>query len=78
VLENHWRGELIDSVEKALGLARSMSYRGIRPTVRKVSKMYRKGISVAKQAMQEIEARLERMEGLEDWFIKIDPKPQTG
>ena len=78
VLENHWRGELIDSVEKALGLARSMSYRGTRPTVRKVSKMYRKGISVAKQAMQEIETRLERMEGLEDWFIKIDPEPQTG
>jgi transposase len=22
VLENHWRGELIDSVQKALGLAR--------------------------------------------------------
>jgi hypothetical protein len=45
--------------------------------VRKVSKVYRKGVSVAKQAMQEIEARLERMEGLEDWFIKIVPLLQT-
>lgn len=78
VLENHWRGEIIDSVDKALGLARSMTYRGIKPTVRKVSKVYRRGISVAKQAMQEIEARLERMEGLEDWFIKIVPQSQTG
>ena len=25
VLENHWRGEIIDSVDKALGLARSMT-----------------------------------------------------
>jgi hypothetical protein len=78
VLENHWRGELIDSVEKALGLARSMTYRGIKPSVRKVNKVYRKGISVAKQAMQDIEQRLERTEGLEDWFIKIVPQSQTG
>ena len=78
VLENHWRGEIIDSVEKALGLARSMTYRGIKPTVRKVNKVYRKGISVTRQAMQDIEARLERTEGLEDWFIKIVPQPQMG
>ena len=78
VLENHWRGEIIDSVEKALGLARSMTYRGIKPTVRKVNKVYRKGISVTRQAMQDIEARLERTEGLEDWFIKIVPQSQMG
>ena len=29
VLENHWRGEIIDTVNKALGLARSMTYRGV-------------------------------------------------
>jgi transposase len=34
VLENHWRGEIIDSVEKALGLARSMTYRHLKPSVR--------------------------------------------
>ncbi len=78
VLENHWRGEIIDSVKKALGLARSMTYRGLKPTVRKVSKVYRNGVSVAKVAMQEIEVRLERRDGLEDWFNKIVPQPQTG
>ena len=78
ILENHWRGEIIDSVDKALGLARSMTYRGIKPSVRKVAKRYRKGISVAKKAMRDIEARLERPEGLEDWFIKIVPQPQIG
>jgi hypothetical protein len=78
VLENHWRGEIIDSVDKALGLARSMTYRQLKPTVRKVTKVYQKGISVAKSAMQDIEARLERTEGLEHWFIKIVPQPQIG
>ena len=78
ILENHWRGEIIDSINKALGLARSMTFRGVKPTVRKVSKLYRKGISVAKKAMRNIEARLERALGFEDWFIKIVPQPQMG
>jgi len=39
VLENHWKGEIIDTVDKALGLARSMTYRHVKPTVRKVSKV---------------------------------------
>lgn len=78
VLENHWRGEIIDSVAKALGLARSMTYRGIKPTVRKVTKTYRRGISVAKKIMRDIETRLERTADLELWFIKIVPQPQTG
>ncbi len=78
VLENHWKGEIIDTVDKALGLARSMTYRHVKPTVRKVSKVYHKGISVAKNAMREVEARLERSEGLEHWFIKIVPQAQIG
>ncbi|MBL3619679.1 MAG: ISAzo13 family transposase [gamma proteobacterium endosymbiont of Lamellibrachia anaximandri] len=78
VLENHWQGELIDSIDKALGLARSMTYRGIKPTVRKVTKSYRKGVTVAKRAMLDIESRLERTTDLEHWFIKIAPQPQTG
>ncbi len=78
VLENHWRGEIIDSVDKALGLARSMTYRGIKPTGRKITKTYRKGISVTKKVMRDIEARLERTIDLEPWFIKIVPHSQTG
>ena len=63
---------------QVLGLARSMTYRGCTPTVRKVAKVYRKGISVAKKAMRDVEARLQRTGSLEPWFIKIVPQPQTG
>ncbi|MCU7879443.1 MAG: hypothetical protein KZQ66_10060 [Candidatus Thiodiazotropha sp. (ex Lucinoma aequizonata)] len=38
VLENHWQEEILDFIDKALGLARSMTYRSIKPTVRKVTK----------------------------------------
>ena len=78
VLENHWRGQIIDTTQKALGLARSMTYKGIKPSVRKVTKLYRSGISVAKKAMREIEERLERKPGLESWFIKVTAPPQMG
>ena len=78
VLENHRRGEIIDTVDKTLGLARSMNYRRIKPTVRKVAKVYHQGISVAKSAMRDIEARLQRNEGLTHWFIKIVPQLQIG
>ncbi|MCU7879898.1 MAG: hypothetical protein KZQ66_06495 [Candidatus Thiodiazotropha sp. (ex Lucinoma aequizonata)] len=77
-MENHWQGEILDSIDKALALARSMTYRGIKPTVRKVTKSYRKGATVAKKAILGIESRLERTTGLEHWFIKIVPQPQTG
>ncbi|MCU7893755.1 MAG: hypothetical protein KZQ66_14125 [Candidatus Thiodiazotropha sp. (ex Lucinoma aequizonata)] len=55
-----------------------MTYRGIKHTVRKVTKSYRKGVTVAKKGMLGIESRLERTTGLEHWFIKIAPQPQTG
>ena len=31
VLENHWRGQLLESIAKAVGLARSMTYAGVKP-----------------------------------------------
>lgn len=73
ILENHWRGELLSSKEKALGLARSMTYKSIKPTVRFIQKTYRAGISVTKKEMKKVEDKLERKEGLEKWFITIYP-----
>lgn len=78
ILEKHWRGEILETVEKALGLARSMTYRGIGPKVRKVTKNYRTGVSVTKTAMRQIEERLSRMAGLESWFIHIKPVEGIG
>ena len=78
ILENHWRGELLESVEKTLGLARTMTYKGIHPTVSKVTRRYKNGITVAKAAMQKVEARLERKDSLEPWFITITPDLNFG
>jgi transposase len=79
VLENHWRGELLTSIDKALGLARTMTYRGIGPsTVRLVKRIYRKGVRLTKKQMVPIEERLQRLPGLEKWFITICPLVDSG
>lgn len=73
VLENHWRGELLETAEKALGLARSMTYKSIKPSVKMVRKVYKSGVSIAKHKMGKIEDKLVRKEGLDKWFITICP-----
>ena len=79
VLENHWRGELLTSVEKVLGLARTMTYSGVVPaTVKLVRKVYQKGVRLTKKQMTPIEKRLRRLKNLEKWFITITPEPVTG
>jgi len=78
ILENHWRGELLTSIGKTLGLARSMTYKGNRPNVRKITKVYKAGVSLTNKAMREIEQRLTRKKGLESWFITISPDLNLG
>ncbi|MBF0141120.1 MAG: hypothetical protein HQL74_12680 [Magnetococcales bacterium] len=51
-----------------------MTYKGIEPIVEKVTEIYRNGVSLTKKAMKPVEARLERKEGLEWWFITIHPR----
>ena len=74
VLENHWGGELLNSVKKVAGLARSMVYAGIKPVVRTIRKVYQTGVKLTSKEMKgTIEPKVSRKEGLEDWFISIDP-----
>ena len=73
-LENHWRGELLTTIDKALGLARTMIYRDIAPsTVRLVRKIYRKNVRLTKTQMLPVEKRLLRLKCLKKWFITISP-----
>ena len=72
VLENHWRGEIISTVSKAIGLAKTMTYKIISPIVNLVEKVYEKGVSLtSKQMKEEIEPFIIRKEGLKKYFIKI-------
>ena len=78
ILENHWSGELLNSVDKAMGLARSMTNKGLNPIVKRISKVYRTGVRLTKNAMKDVEAQIIRVPGLEKWFLTIFPDTQTG
>jgi hypothetical protein len=73
VLECHWNGARLTSVETMLEWAGTMTWKGLRPVVELSKKVYRKGISLTKKAMQEIERRLERNPVLPKYDILILP-----
>lgn len=75
VLENHWNGQILNSVEKILGMASSMTYNGIHPEVELVEKNYPTGIKLNKKIMAGYEQKILRLQGLEKWFVDIMVRP---
>lgn len=73
ILENHWNGALLTSIETTLAWARSMTWRGRHPSVRLLGGVYRTGVRLAKAAFRPIAARLERSETLPKWSVVIHP-----
>ncbi|KPA10356.1 Rhodopirellula transposase family protein [Candidatus Magnetomorum sp. HK-1] len=71
VLENHWNGEILDSTEKVLGMARSMTYNGINPIVTLVEGEYLTGVKLDKAEMVFYEDKIVREPNLEKWFVTI-------
>ncbi len=75
VLENYWRGSLLDSLETVFHFAKNMTYNGIHPVVEIVEKTYHTGVKLTKKAMDNLEKRFERLLGLEKWFVCVHPIP---
>jgi len=72
VLEHHWNGTLLDTLDAVLGFAASMTWKGTHPTVTLVTTAYERGVTLTKDAMAAVEAQLTRFPGLEKWFVDID------
>ena len=75
VLEQHWNGVLLDSLNTVLQFAKTMTYNRVHPIVKQISKTYHTGIKLSQQAMAELEQRFERLAGLEKYFVRISPLP---
>jgi hypothetical protein len=71
VLEKHWNGTLLDRVSKVIGFAKSMTYNGISPIVKRVDKVYSTGVKLTKLEMMEIEKKIVRLAGLEKWSVTV-------
>ncbi|MGH9841116.1 MAG: ISAzo13 family transposase [Blastocatellia bacterium] len=72
-LENHWNGDVLDSVETAIHFAETMSWNGKHPLVQLITKTYQKGVRLTAQEMKILEQQFDRLPGLEKWFVDIRP-----
>ena len=75
VLERHWNGTLLSSVERVLEWAKTMTWKGLPPVVHLCEKVYAKGIRLGKAAKRKLEQRLQRSATLPKWDIRIEPRP---
>jgi Rhodopirellula transposase DDE domain len=71
ILENHWNGDVLDTVETVVKFTQTMSWQGKAPVVRLLTTIYHTGVRLTKQAMVEVETHMERLIGLERWFVDI-------
>ncbi len=73
ILEEHWNGEILNSVEKTIKWAATMTWKGIRPVIHLWDKIYEKGIRLTKKEMRPYESRINRLDKLPKWDVSIEP-----
>lgn len=71
ILENHWNGSLLDSVEAVIETAQTMMWKGKPPVVRLVTTLYQTGVKLSKKAMERLETQVQRLPQLEKWFVDL-------
>ena len=73
ILEHHWNGTVLDSIDTVLQFAKTMTWQGKHAVVKLVTTAYETGVTLTKDAMQRVEAQSKRLPDLEKWFVDIVP-----
>ena len=74
VLEKHWNGDLLDSVDTVINFAKTMTYNGIHPIVKLIKQTYNTGVKLVKKEMMSLEKCFIRLTNLEKWSVLIPYK----
>lgn len=74
-LEQHWNGDLLDSIAAVQGFTQTMTWKGQVPTVQLLTTIYKTGVRLTKAAMAEVETHLRRCTHLPKWFVTIPAPP---
>jgi hypothetical protein len=74
ILENHWNGALLASIDVALAWAKTMTWRGVSPIVHLLDRVYETGVRLTNSAFRPIAARLNRSTKLPKWSVTIEPR----
>ena len=85
ILENHWNGSILDEIDTVLNFARTMTWKGQNPVVTLVTEIYKTGVKLTKQAMNEVENQIRRLTCLQlqdeqvnlgKWFLDVVYNPE--
>jgi hypothetical protein len=74
ILENHWNGTLLTSIQTALEWAKTMTWRSVAPIVHLMDRVYETGVRLLPRDFRPIAARLERSISLPKWSLIIVPQ----
>lgn len=75
ILEQHWNGDLLDSLDTVVEFAKTMTWEGHHPLVTLLTKSYKTGVKLTQRAMAVLESLVSRLQGLKPWFVEILPSP---
>ena len=73
VLERHWNGTLLSSIEIVLNWARTVTWKGTSPIVHEIRRTYERGVTITPSAFRPIAGRLQRSLTLPKWSVVICP-----
>ncbi len=71
VLETHWNGTILDSVDTALNWIKTMTWKGINPIVHFLDRTYERGVSLTKKEMKKYYGKIEKSKLLPRWDLII-------
>ena len=71
ILEQHWNGALLDTLDAVIHYASTMTWKGNHPVVAVVTTTYQTGVKLTYKAMKVVESQLERLPHLDKWFVDI-------
>ena len=75
ILENHWNGALLNTIQTALQWAQTMTWRGVTPLVHLLDRVYETGVRLTPRLFRPIATRLNRSPHLPKWSVVIQPHP---
>jgi hypothetical protein len=73
ILEQHWNGTLLSTIETALSCAATMTWKGIRPLIHLLDDVYERGGKLSEIEFRPFAARLLRSEKFWKWSLTIKP-----
>ena len=72
ILETHWNGTILDSVDTALKWIKTMTWKRNNPIVHFLGKTYERGIRLTKKEMKKYNDKVKRAVALPRWDLVIE------